>query len=820
MATKTSILLFYLTLAKANKAFKWMTLATMLVVDGAGLALTFLNVFQCSPIGAVFTRPVPSSAQCQDLITLYLSSAPVNIITDLIILFLPLPILTGMRLPRKQKIILIVTFSFGLFVAVVDVIRIAYLQEAATRRIDEQLSDNSDGGSTRNSTDTSWNVSLSFMWSAVEVNVGIMCACVPGLKPLVSRFLPRMIREVRDRTGSFREDEQEKSFVLPEPSKPFVPHSPRSFQAPSLPSPGLQPAGGNHEASMDIFEFLTTPESMTSRPDLTRQETAMTFQTLATVNTAATNRSDTGTYFDFVKMDRRKSFDGMTNAESIVPITLVTVLFFVWGVAYGFLDTLNTKFQSIAGWDAAQTISIHCAYFGSYFLASLTFGRWTLQHYGFKACFMVGLILYSSGSLVFWPSAVLGSLPAFIISNIVVGMGLATLEIASNPFVALCGPQEYMEMRLNLAQGVQAVGTVVSPLLATKVLFNTAIDAPALVDVQWTYLAIGMFAFLLAVIYYYLPLPEASRTELARLAPQQTALDTSKKFAGVKVIWITLAAGVISLFLYVGNQESTSTSFSPFLTSAYREGVNTDNYLAIAHTMFAVTRFLTVILGFFIKPRILLAIYVAGAAIFTGLCTHVRGDAAAAMIMLAYGCEGPIFSLIYAMSLRGMGRHTKDASALLTAAISGGAILPPIHHAFAKNSQVNMNSTGGTTGTTMSMAGDMPLPSYQKSYWVICTAWIICLCALPLWSNLSPLGRKHVDPIKRSQVVQRRTSSPEEEGKAIPSTTESLSSDRTARAEQHEEPPMPELHDPSGHMLSPDHPLNAVHVVDWQARRG
>jgi hypothetical protein len=39
-----------------------------------------------------------------------------------------------MRLPRKQKIILVITFSFGFFVAVVDVIRIAYLQEATTSR--------------------------------------------------------------------------------------------------------------------------------------------------------------------------------------------------------------------------------------------------------------------------------------------------------------------------------------------------------------------------------------------------------------------------------------------------------------------------------------------------------------------------------------------------------------------------------------------------------------------------------------------------------------------------------------------------------------
>lgn len=39
-----------------------------------------------------------------------------------------------MRLPYKQKVILVITFSFGFFVAVVDVIRIAFLQQAAISR--------------------------------------------------------------------------------------------------------------------------------------------------------------------------------------------------------------------------------------------------------------------------------------------------------------------------------------------------------------------------------------------------------------------------------------------------------------------------------------------------------------------------------------------------------------------------------------------------------------------------------------------------------------------------------------------------------------
>jgi hypothetical protein len=134
MAVKTSILVFYLTLTKNQKVFRWANYATLAVVNCAGFALTMVNVFQCRPVSAAFYSAVPPGAKCTDIVTLYLSSSPVNIITDLAILFLPIPILTQMRLPYKQKVILVITFSFGFFVAVVDVIRIAFLQQAAISR--------------------------------------------------------------------------------------------------------------------------------------------------------------------------------------------------------------------------------------------------------------------------------------------------------------------------------------------------------------------------------------------------------------------------------------------------------------------------------------------------------------------------------------------------------------------------------------------------------------------------------------------------------------------------------------------------------------
>ena len=96
MATKSSILIFYLTLSKTNKIFRWSTIATLIVVNVGGLALTLLNVLQCDPVSAAFETPVKPPDTCINIVTIYLSSAPLNIITDLAIFFLPMPLLTGM----------------------------------------------------------------------------------------------------------------------------------------------------------------------------------------------------------------------------------------------------------------------------------------------------------------------------------------------------------------------------------------------------------------------------------------------------------------------------------------------------------------------------------------------------------------------------------------------------------------------------------------------------------------------------------------------------------------------------------------------------
>lgn len=81
----------------------------------------------------------------------------------------------------------------------------------------------------------------------------------------------------------------------------------------------------------------------------------------------------------------------------------------------------------------------------------------------------------------------------------------------------MCGPPQYSEMRLNFAQAVQAVGTVVGPVLASQVFFkNVSASESSLLSVQWVYLGIAIFVFVLAGVFYVSTIPEITDADMER----------------------------------------------------------------------------------------------------------------------------------------------------------------------------------------------------------------------------------------------------------------------------------------------------------------
>lgn len=366
----------------------------------------------------------------------------------------------------------------------------------------------------------------------------------------------------------------------------------------------------------------------------------------------------------------------LTVRQSIYPITLVTLLFFLWGFAYGLLDVLNSKFQTALNITAAKAGGLQGAYFGAYFIGPLTYSGWIVRKFGYRWTFIAGLIIYGVGALMFWPSAVYSSFGGFCGSLFIVGSGLSTLETSANPFIATCGPPRLSEFRLELSQSFQAVGSVIAPLLASRVFFKET-NLTDLSHVQWTYVGIAAFVFLLAVVFFFSPLPEVTDADMA-LQAEQCADLTGYQEKPLKKQY-KLFFGVAAQFTYVGAQVAVASQFINYaMESADLSHSKASDRYALGQALFAIGRFAAAGLFMFVKPRLVLMVFMTAIMIFIATAMGVWGEAGLAMLSLVLFFESCIFPTIFTLSIRGLGRHTKRGSSWIVASVCGGALFPSL----------------------------------------------------------------------------------------------------------------------------------------------
>jgi fucose permease len=349
--------------------------------------------------------------------------------------------------------------------------------------------------------------------------------------------------------------------------------------------------------------------------------------------------------------------------------------------------------QKLLGYSPPHSIALHNAYWVAYFFGPLLVGYWVLKHHGFKATFITGLAIYAAGAMAFWPSSVLHSYAGFFISNFIVGFGLSCVEVAANLFIALAGPGELSEARLNFARGIAAIGMVISPVIVQKALFP-GIHQDDLFRIQWYYLGLALFILLLAVVFYYAPLSEASDDDLEAIALQRlynAGLDKDVKAFRVDARHLLLWSGICVMLIPAGAHEVVSYFWTSLVQDA-KPGSDPVGTMAISNTAFACSRFIVAGLCYFgIPPRAIVGVFAFGSILIAVLAMVLpQGPAALTMLILITFFESPLFPTMFGIILRGQGKHTKFAAAALIMGEAGGAIWPSI--AFAVDEGNSLSS--------------------------------------------------------------------------------------------------------------------------------
>lgn len=107
---KLSLLVFYLHISP-QKWFRISVWATTAIVGLYTVVISALFLFNCVPPRKQFDLKVEGS--CFDPGPLYIATAVSNIVTDIILILLPIPMVYQLHMPRPQKIGAVVVFGIG-----------------------------------------------------------------------------------------------------------------------------------------------------------------------------------------------------------------------------------------------------------------------------------------------------------------------------------------------------------------------------------------------------------------------------------------------------------------------------------------------------------------------------------------------------------------------------------------------------------------------------------------------------------------------------------------------------------------------------------
>lgn len=378
-----------------------------------------------------------------------------------------------------------------------------------------------------------------------------------------------------------------------------------------------------------------------------------------------------------------------TGRKAFFPLVLVTVLFFLWGFAYGLLDVLNKHFQDVLGLTKLQSTGLQVAYFGAYIVFPPLVGTPVVRRFGYKVSILVGLALYVIGALCFWPCAQFKTFPGFVAATFVIACGLSNLEVAANTYVTVLGDPKSAPFRLNFSQSFNGVGSFAGPLIASKFFFSSE-HSDNLTSVKYIYVGIAGAVFLVGVGFFFASLPEITDDMMSQESNQPTKpLLKQKHFVG----------GVLAQWLYVASQVTVATFF---INLANEDGIHRDSkasqFLSYSLILFTVGRFFATFLMKFIQPRYILGVYAILCTLLCALSASLHGISGLICIMILFFFESCMYPTIFTLALQDLGGNTKRGGAFVVMGVGGGAIFPPIEGAIADKTNTRIGQIVPTIG--------------------------------------------------------------------------------------------------------------------------
>jgi FHS family L-fucose permease-like MFS transporter len=364
-------------------------------------------------------------------------------------------------------------------------------------------------------------------------------------------------------------------------------------------------------------------------------------------------------------------------------LSLLATLFFMWGFITVINNTLLPHLRSVFDLNYLQTTLIESTWFVGYLVASVP-AAFLIERIGYQRALTVGLAVMTAGSLGMILAASLPSYWVTLASLFTVSCGIALLQVAANPYVAVIGPAESSESRLTLVQAFNTTGDVLAVvfgryLILARTTGGTSVEgakisyAERMADAHATELPYLIVAIVLAVLTIAI-----ARAKLPALGAATRRVSAGERRGLSLFRHRNLIFGCGAIFLYVLAEIGVGNLFINFASQPKIANITHEKaayYLTFVWGGMMVGRFAGAWIMRWFAPEKVLAVFAVGALVGALVASLVSGPTAMYALIAVGLFHSIMFPTIFALAIRGLGALTEEGSGLLIMSIAGGALV-------------------------------------------------------------------------------------------------------------------------------------------------
>lgn len=408
----------------------------------------------------------------------------------------------------------------------------------------------------------------------------------------------------------------------------------------------------------------------------------------------------------FMNTKNKKVILKKESSNYLIPLAILSVLFFVIGFGIGISGFLTPFLQDAFNLSTSQSYLVTTAIFSAFVIFGVPAGN-IIKKVGYKMGMVIAFFVMALGMILFVPSSKFLSFPLFLIALFIGGIGNTILQASVNPYVTILGPKESAAMRMSLMGIMNKSAWWLSSLFLGLFMDLKQVK---LEDVILPFYIVTGIMVILGFFMIFAPLPEIKAE-----GEEENSVDDSSNVTNKKNIfqYHHLLLGVVALFLYVGIETLPMVSIIGFAKSIFGDAKVLDNFaIYVPLGLVAGYIFGVVMIPKFISQTKALRVFSWLGIISTLLLIFLPAEKAIYMMVMIGFSNSLMWPAIWPLAIADLGKLTKIGSSLLVMGIVGGAIIPLIF---------------GFLIDAIKTADTITAVDYQTAYWIFLPCYLFIL---------------------------------------------------------------------------------------------